>query len=38
MKKRKDAKFFINAFISQKTRIQIKATKISINTEIANYI
>ena len=36
--KKKGAESFINAFISQKTRVQTKATKTSINTEIANYI
>ena len=36
--KRKGAEFFINAFISQKTRVQTEATKISINIEVANYI
>ena len=36
--KKKGAESFINAFISQETRIQTKTTKISINIEIANYI
>ena len=36
--KRKGAESFINAFISQETRVQTEATKASINTEAANYI
>ena len=36
--KKKGAESFINAFISQETRVQTEATKASINTEIANYI
>ena len=36
--KKKGAKSFINAFISQETRIQTETIKISINIEVANYI
>ena len=36
--KKKGVESFINAFISQETRIQTKATKTLINTEVANYI
>ena len=36
--KRKGAESFINAFISQKIRVQTKAIKVSINIEITNYI
>ena len=36
--KKKGVESFINAFISQETRVQIKTIKTSINIEIANYI